>query len=280
MAIEIKDFTIYNSEMEKGIKDKLFFLKFLDPKNTIYRFLDYGCANGKVLEAISNIDEFKYGLFCGYDESSDMIKLALSQWESKYSENAYFSTKLRDLPKDKRPTVLILSSVLHEVYSRYSEVYGTKAWINGFWEDIFNLNTDYIAIRDMCYSEDMYRPVPKTLPTINFNDYYKNFKEKTLVRDYQVEDFERKWGNCNNIVTLLHFFLKYRYIANWKREVEENYFSVSDEDLLNRISKSNYNIVYYERFQLPTIYSLTHFRTGYGIDDCTHVKIFLKKKGI
>ena len=282
----IKDFTFYTSEMEKGMKDKLFFLDFLDEHQS-YNFLDYGCANGKVLEAISNVRKNQYDVFCGYDKSSEMIQLAKSQWQG-FNINAEFISHWPDRHVDKnKPTVLILSSVLHEIYSFYSQVFGSKAWIKEFWKEVFEANADYIVIRDMCWSSDMDREMEgernilrscNGLQGYEIKSYFlPNFLRYSDVTEKQVEEFEAVWGPITNIKNFLHLLLKYRYVVNWEREVKENYFALSDKELFSRVFNSQYNIQYVSRFQLPIIEKFTKLGFGNDINDNTHIKMILKR---
>ena len=274
---EIKDFTFYTSEMEKGMKDKLFFLKFLDPKMS-YNFLDYGCANGKTLEAISNCRKNDYDTFCGFDNLRVMVDLARSQWQGA-SKKAVFTNKWDERTK-RENTVLILSSVLHEIYS-----YLSKSEIEKFWKKIvFSSDAEYIVIRDMCWSSDMDRKINDEYDKDSLYDYQisshfiPNFLKNSGVTKKQIDEFEDIWGSITNVKNFLHLLLKYRYVVNWDREVRENYFSVLDMELYNRVLNSNYNVVYVERFQLPIIEKFTKLGFGTNIDDNTHIKIILKKK--
>lgn len=282
---EIKDFTFYTSEMEKGMQDKLFFLKFL-PKHKWYNFLDFGCANGKTLEAISIARNPKnerqwYDTFCGYDKSEEMIQLARSQWQG-HSDYVQFVTDWDKRYETEKDTVLILSSVLHEIYS-----YCRPEGIEKFWKDIYEAKPNYIVIRDMCWSADMDREIFE--PGINgerglgFDDrdfhFISNFVKNSGVKKYQIDEFEDKWGTIYNVKNFLHLLLKYRYVVNWERELRENYFAVSDTELLRRIQTSEYNILYFERFQLPTIEKFTQVKFKENkINDNTHIKIILKRK--
>lgn len=281
----IKDFTFYTSEMEKGMKDKLFFLDFLD-KNKSYHFIDYGCANGKVMEAISNVRKNRFDSFYGYDKCGEMIDLARSQWQG-FNNDVKFGCKWHErYVNPKKETVLILSSVLHEVYFYYSQVYFPKAWINAFWkEEVFAADADYIVIRDMCWSPNMNRELPDSRRTCDGLQHYEigsyfipNFLKNSSVTEKQIEEFEAVWGPITNVKNFLHLLLKYRYVVNWEREVKENYFSVSDSELLSRAINSQYNIQYILRFQLPIIEKFTNLGYGKTLDDNTHIKMILKKK--
>lgn len=53
-----------------------------------------------------------------------------------------------------------------------------------------------------------------------------------------LRSFEDVWGDvCDvrarkvNVKNLIHFLVKYRYVENWEREVQENYFPVSQDRL-------------------------------------------------
>lgn len=284
--VKIKDLSIYTSEMEKGMKDKLFFLQFLDlyPR---YNFVDYGCANGKTLEAIANARAelqkpiFAYDNFWGYDKSEMMVNLAKSQWQGPSLVNVNFTSHFDDVVFSEN-SVLILSSVLHEVYS-YAE---NKFAIDAFWKTIFSTGAEYIVIRDMCWSSDMDRPLhheAKTQFSMNLgcdfgHDFITNFNKESGVKRFQIEEFEAHWGSIFNVKNFIHLLLKYKYLVNWERELLENYFAIQDTELFHRIQNSNYNITYLERFQLPTIYDFTHVNSMFTLNDNTHIKIILKKK--
>ncbi len=284
--VDIKDLSIYTSEMEKGMKDKLFFLNFLE-RYPRYNFVDYGCANGKTLEAIANARAelqkpvFAYDTFWGYDKSEMMVNLAKSQWQGPPRVNVCFTSHFDDI-QFLENSVLILSSVLHEVYS-YAE---NKFAIDAFWNSIFSSGADYIVIRDMCWSSDMDRPLPhecRNQFSMNLgcdfgHDFITNFNKESGVKKFQIEEFETHWGSVFNVKNFIHLLLKYKYIVNWERELVENYFAIQDTELFNRIQNSNYNITYLERFQLPTIHVFTHVNQIYTLKDNTHIKIILKKK--
>ena len=265
---EIKNYDIYNSEMEKGMKDKLFFIKFLNP-DLSYTFIDFGCANGKLLEQLSKIRENSDDLYIGYDKSPDMISFAKSQWNG--IGHILFTTHWDDCLGLKNP-ILILSSVIHEVIS-----YGTKPEIDNFWDVVFKSNFDYIFIRDMCCSKTMNREVPKSYGENWFWDklYADNEHNEFFVQ--QVKQFEDKWGSVFTVKNFLHFLLKYRYVVNWDRELQENYFALSQKELLSRIASSDYDVLNFSRFQLPIIKKYTHSTTN-TIMDSTHVKVALTKR--
>lgn len=279
---EIKDFSFYTSEMEKGMQDKLFFLKFLNRSS--YNFLDFGCANGKTLEAISLARNPKnernyFDAFCGYDKSDEMIQLARSQWQGNSNNVQFVNDWDKRFEEKGKPTVLILSSILHEIYS-----YNNTAEIEKFWKQIFDVKAQYISIRDMCWSSNMDREMVdddrESMPHYEWNYHFiSKFTKNSGVQKWQIDEFEDKWGSIRNVKNFLHLLLKYRYVVNWERELRENYFALEDVELFKRIQNPWYNIVYVERFQLPTIEEYTHLGyTSNNIFDNTHIKVILKRK--
>ena len=210
-----------------------------------------------------------------------MVNLAKSQWQGPSLVNVNFTSHFDDVVFSEN-SVLILSSVLHEVYS-YAE---NKFAIDAFWKTIFSTGAEYIVIRDMCWSSDMDRPLhheAKTQFSMNLgcdfgHDFITNFNKESGVKRFQIEEFEAHWGSIFNVKNFIHLLLKYKYLVNWERELLENYFAIQDTELFHRIQNSNYNITYLERFQLPTIYDFTHVNSMFTLNDNTHIKIILKKK--
>ena len=92
------------------------------PKNEI-RILDFGCGGGALTSAIAS--EFSHGIYCGesisivgYDRSYDMVEV--SQGYHADRENLSFTSDKASLGKNCFD-IIILSSVLHEVYSEDGE---------------------------------------------------------------------------------------------------------------------------------------------------------------
>lgn len=119
----------------------------------------------------------------------------------------------------------------------------------------------------MCISENVYR-------LTNITDYWKliNAADKN-----QIRDFEHNWGSLMRNNNFLHFLMKYKYIENWDREVKENYFPITLEELLKKIP-SDYEIAYIETYCLPYLKSIVEKDFGININDNTHVKLLLKRK--
>lgn len=264
------DIQYYNKEMQKGMEDKLFFLDKL-PKNQHYAFVDFGCADGSMINALTSILEGKNHIYIGYDISETMIDLAKTNYHGPSNANVIFTNNWDDVNVKMTETlittnyksVLILSSVIHEVYS-YSK---NQDDIKEFWNRVLNTGFNYIIIRDMCPSEDINRNANKDLV----------FKVMHNADALQIDDFISKWGTIDNNKNLIHFLLKYRWKVNWKRECSENYFPVTIQMLSAYFQ--NFNVDYFERFRVPFLEKCWKEDYNIEIEDYTHIKaIFVKKK--
>lgn len=250
---ELTSITNYNYNMRQSMQDKLFFLGKIDPDVIV----DYGCADGSLFQVLSQ-DLPGVGLV-GYDLEPKMIERA----KAKKIKNSAFTTDWsqieRVLGRFKRPAV-ILSSVIHEVYAYADDL----DVITEFWQRVFTF--DYVVIRDMMIAESADRPA--------------DLEDVAKVRDASdpkyLDDFEKHWGTIEEQPNLLHYLLKYKYLENWDREVEENYLPIFREELYDMIP-GNYSIIYRDHFALP--YTVNQIKTDFGIDirDDTHIKLILKK---
>jgi ribosomal protein L11 methylase PrmA len=254
-AMNINSYNIYLERMQKSYQDKLF---FLDKINNIDGIIDFGCADGALLEHIHEC--LPNVSLVGYDIDDTMIDCA------KHQHNfASFSSDFDDCFEyiNADNSVLNLSSVLHEVYS-----YSSCEEIELFWNRVFEYNFKYIAIRDLCASESMNRPS-------NMNDVVKVLQKADKE---QLRDYESFWGSIRENKNLVHYLMKYRYLENWNREVRENYFPLSLERLLSKIPTDKYEIVYFENYILP--FTANKVKEDFGIElhDNTHVKLLLKRK--
>ena len=153
--------------------------------------------------------------------------------------------------------------MIHEVYS-YSNING----IDKFWNNVFEYDYKYIAIRDFCVSRSVNR-------NSDINDYTKviqNADEKQII------DYESIWGSLRDNRNLIHYLMKYRYTENWDREVRENYFPITLEQLLSKIPTYKYEIIYFEDYILP--FTSNKIKQDFDVDihDNTHVKLLLQLK--
>lgn len=263
----------YNKEMQKGMEDKLFFINQL-PQNQEYVFVDFGCADGAMINALTEIFKDRPSFhYIGYDISETMIDLARTNYHGPVNANVTFRSEwnkiidyinvLKDVWGNKYKYVVILSSVIHEVYSYAND----KDDIDVFWNNITKSDFDYVVIRDMCPSSDIDRDADENIENaIRLN---KKF-------GIQLKDFENKWGSIHNNKNLIHFLLKCRWVVNWERELNENYFPVSVELLLSYFN--NFNIDYFKRFRVHFLDNYFNDEFKIELNDYTHIKAIFTKK--
>ena len=281
IGVNFNNLTFYNEQMRKSMEDKLFFLKQL-PAEDNYVFVDFGCADGTMLNILSDMlehNKHKYS-YIGYDISDTMINLAKANFHGNADTDIHYFTDWEDVEKqlktyitpgtyyEQKKYVLILSSVIHEVYS-----YSNMKQILEFWHHVTNTNFDYIVVRDMCPTKDIDRPTDEfMLHTLN-----------NMIRDHKpyntlINDFEAIYGSIENNKNFMHFLLKYRYQINWEREVKENYFPIYVEDLLSAITgEEKYRIMYMKRFIVPFIKQQIYNDFRVDVRDFTHIKAIFKK---
>ena len=278
LGVPFKNLSLYNASMRKGLEDKLFFLEYLPEDN--YTFVDFGCADGSVLGALCAMYPNKKGLntYIGYDISFDMIALAKTNFSGDIDENIIFTSYWKDVQKELKKSnnkkVLILSSVIHEVYS-YGEI---PKDIDIFWDRVLKTGFDYICIRDMMPSRDIVRKTPISI-------YNALNQDKNHVLNIgQLAEFEKIHGSTQSMKQAVHFLLKYRWKVNWNREVNENYFPIYVEDLIGTLSlkkyfcdAGTYKIDYLERFQVPYLMECIKNDFGITFEDFTHVKAIFTK---
>ena len=275
IGIDFTDIISYTANMAKGMDDKLYFLSKINfEKGQRYFFVDFGCADGAMISAMYEILSSKgvYATYVGYDISDEMINLAktkfdfdttdvmfTSNWndvESALSENKYYTK------------VLILSSIIHELYS-YSKY---EEQITEFWNRVTNSGFDYVCLRDMMCSSDADRYTPNRI-LLRFNQKIENNK---VIQDL-LKSFEDKWGSIEHNKNFMHFMLKYRWKINWDREVNENYFPRYLEEIMDKFAEK-YNTNYMERFRVPFLDECIKNDFDITLDDYTHVKAIFEKK--
>ena len=203
---KFENLKVYNQNMAKGLEDKMFFLEHL-PKEDGYVFVDFGCADGTLINALYH-SLSPSNQYIGFDISEQMIDLARTKI-SESPKNVLFTSDWNDvryelLGNDKKK-VLILSSVVHEVYS-YAK---SREDIDTFWKRVLETGFDYICIRDMMVPSDTRTTTtdPSWINNINWD-------AKGCVPIKRREQFVNKWGPIGNKHVALHYLLKYRWQIN------------------------------------------------------------------
>lgn len=267
---KIKDLEIYNLRMDKSIEDKLWFIDKVEETDI---FVDFGCGAGTLLKELYKI----YGKtkkYIGYDNNLDMLCIARNNCKNTTIIFGHFFDQIKKYIDQNYPgkkVCLIMSSVLHEVYSYIP----AGAEIDEFWKNIKEvLNPDYIAIRDMTWGFDnKYSYREKQVR--HFDCCYKISE---LANQDQVKDFERVIGRklINNLKDITHFLLKYKYVENWDREVQENYLPYNVTDIRSKLS-NKYKLTYHKFYCLPYLHE--QFMKDFDIDfiGYTHYNFLFKK---
>lgn len=242
----------YNNELVKSLDDKLFFKDYINAQ----LFVDFGCADGQLLRRLKQLNPNIEGV--GYDINPQMIELS-KQYLDEYTVFDTWEKIEKAINKKNKTTALILSSVIHEVYS-----YGTKKDISIFWERVFNTGFDYISIRDTMLSK---------------NDIIQQHSLKTIYEAYdtqKIKQWEKQWGTLQEHKSLIHFLLTYSYINHWEREYKENYLPITIDELLAHIP-NNYSIVLKEHFTLPYLKEKVLNDFKITLNTNTHCKLILQK---
>ncbi|MCP3685930.1 MAG: hypothetical protein GY861_25060 [bacterium] len=237
----VQNYAVYNDGMARSMYDKLF---WVDKVKTPDCIVDFGCADGTLIKASKHY--FPNARYIGVDNAPQET-VTDCEIVNKFEE-------LSDLPEN---TLLILSSVIHEVYS-YAD-------IDNFWANIVPFQQ--IVVRDMAVTDavcnDMFiTPISKVR---------ENYPE-------QYADFVKVWGRISNKRDMIHFLLKYMYTENWEREVQENYLPLSVEEMVKQFTYSH-SVDYINHQPLPYLNKKWNKEFGFGSfnDTATHIKLILER---
>jgi len=253
---KIDNMLSYLDGMSYGINDKLYFMSEIEFDCVV----DFGAADGLLLEKIKkinpNISTIAYDID---DKMLNIMKGKNIDFVSNNLSNIFEQIKYFNSP------ILVLSSVIHEIYSYSLD----SSEIKLFWSMLFGSNFKYIVIRDMI-SMDNFKRISPTSDDIN--KIYNN-TDKSLL-----SSFEGIWGSIReNYQTMLHYLLKYKYVDNWDREVNENYLPITIEELENLIP-SKWSIYYKKHYILEYFKDMIYKDFKISIDNPTHIKIIIENK--
>lgn len=245
----------YLERMQKSMIDKLFFMDKVHAQS----FIDFGCADGTLLKLLHSL--FPEHRYLGYDIDDRMTAAAANNLQATGIDVTSHPEALNGYEKDHGDTCLILSSVIHEVYS-----YG-PATVGDFWNQILrDIRPKYIAIRDMSVSQTASRPAdPLTVARI-----------RQLADPVMIQQWESVWGSLDENWSMVHFLLKYRYKSNWNRELHENYLPLNKEELLRKFPKE-YRPRFIEHYTLPYIRQEVYKDFGIELQERTHLKLIMER---
>ena len=226
----IADNKIYLSNMAKSFKDKAWFIPYMS--KDIDLIVDFGGGAGEFAEYCQSILG-KSVKFVIVDNNPTFLEAAKEKgFECFKSLDELLASKL-----DLSRAMLVLSSVIHEVYSYKDDFYDD---VGVFWSDIKKCKFKAIAIRDMTVSKSAYDKIPVDAVLWVYQNVLNSskltYKGHTMAEI--TNSFEDIWGAiCDvqhkkvDVHRLVHFLIKYRYQENWEREVRENYLPVSQDKL-------------------------------------------------
>lgn len=268
----IQDIDAYFSGMSATLRDKCWWLnKIPDEIDTI---VDYGCAQGDLAIMIDQMasGRFKY---IGIDNSPEMLALARHNHHLHFAKrDSEFYSELSGIKQkcDTSKSILVLNSVMHEFFS-----YLHEAERKALLAEMFGAGFAFVAIRDMYMPEsnDTF-DVKQAIKKIHDSPYSDMWKEYNSC----IDNFTCK-GNrpiCwyrDAFLRVAEFLMKYRYISNWRREMNETYFWAWLYDISSEISL--YRYTYLEDFHIQFI--TDRVKEDFGIDFSfdTHRKILLAR---
>ena len=206
---EFNNLESYNQNMAKGLADKMFFVDKLPlKKHDNWVFVDFGCADGVLINALSIILP-EYGIkgkLVGYDISETMINLANEKFKDLSTSDLeiVFTTDWKDVSdivkqNGDAKSVLVCNSVIHEVYSYANN----QSDIDWFWRIVNNSGFDYVCVRDMMVSKKVEHETDKDL----LDTFYKHVDENKPELNKYIEEFEEHWGSLEDNKNFLHYLL-------------------------------------------------------------------------
>lgn len=255
----IAEISTYNARMAKSMIDKIYFMDKVEAD----LFVDYGCADGVMLKSLAQF--FPGHQYAGYDILPRMVEIA----QENNPNGVLFTTdwsaiqqRVQATKKAGRKTVIVLSSIIHEVYS-----YCSATEIQEFWNRVFESGFDYVVIREMMVSRTASRQ-SDPISVARIRQCYDGAK---------LQQWESLWGSLNENWSLVHFLLTYRYTEGWEREFRENYLPLNLEDFMPMIPR-RYFPTFMEHYTLPWIRKTVEEDFGIQLQDRTHFKVILELK--
>lgn len=248
---DIANTEVYLANMTKSFGDKAWFLKEIPPE--IDTIVDFGGGEGQFCEFLKTKAEMVLGRtfkFIIIDNNLAFLKTAAKKGFQTFT---CLSELQNDTSWNPETTLLNLSSVIHEIYA-YADRNNT---VEEFWYEIKRCNFRAIAIRDMSLGKGSYAEAPKDAI---FYVYDTIFKSPKYIE--RLESFEEVWGAiCSDegdkhrlldVKRLIHFLIKYRYVENWAREVQEDYLPLTQDKLQDWLTKKlGYRLIHKESSKLP-----------------------------
>lgn len=256
---EIQNLGVYLERMSATLYDKCWWTKYIP--DYVKTVIDFGCGVGDLSFALETVRP-NYYEYIGIDDNPEMIEIA----SCKYPDRRFYSTldqavQELELSKNYWPqdTILVLNSVLHEVFS-----YMPKEAAISLVENMFCKWFEYIAIRDMCVpTVCRHGNTELVLEAIKKSSYNNMWEQYSAVSHHNDLD-----------ITITEFFLKYRYVENWDRERCERYLWPIDSFIADLAHHSNY-IPWKWKFSIPFIRDCVKRDFGIDFKTATHIKMLM-----
>ena len=262
----ISNHQTYCAAMAASLSQKIFW-RYLIPDLAV--LLDFGCADGALVKRLRQQEDAPFTKVICFD--TDEVMLAKCPDEHnifKYSQEWQALNKLLGLTRPDRPSGVLFSSVLHEMYSHRN-----LEEIHRFWATLADTDVEYIIIRDMYWGNQP-------------NQGLGNLREFRAIHHWiddqlevQVEEFEATLPVGESAVFakhLTHLLLKYPYETNWERELQEDYFSMPD--LRPLLGELGYEPILFEHHQVEYIQERIKADSGFDLPFNTHLKAIFKRK--
>ena len=142
----MRNLELYHKRMETSLGDKTDYIIEELKTSNYQQVIDYGCANGAVIEHLAK--QFPNITFIGYDHNTRVIKTNNQRIFKEKLKNVKYYLFLSNLIKENNPkdisTLIIFSSVLHEIFSR---TYEPNQWLKELTTYFYDVTA--FAIRDM-----------------------------------------------------------------------------------------------------------------------------------
>lgn len=249
---KINNLNIYLSRMDKTLYDKCWWIDKID--DSIDTVVDFGCATGNLYNMIVRLSGDKYR-YIGIDNSAEM--------KEQFKANGEFYSSLEEaLPHfNPKTTILVLNSVIHEIFSYVVDP-------EDFIKKILNVEFQYIAIRDMYKIKQPFSDLDPL-----FYWYYRNVIELSNWSEQWQEflSYSTHLDDLNNQVK--EFLLKYFYAENWERECKEKYLHPWEHYFTFMVP--HYQIEFENEFYIPYIRNKIYKDFGFWYDEPTHKKMLL-----
>lgn len=271
------DINSYIRSMSTTLYDKCWWIDKIPPE--IDTVVDFGCAQGDLAAMIDRICPGHFS-YIGIDNSPEMLERARQNHEERFPDMpALFFEDVTEAEGifDPDHSILVMNSVMHEIFS-YMD-----------YENVVQLlmqlcilqRFQYIAFRDMHWTASMQEHTfaPDIFDKVRRSDKHSKW-EQVVSRAWESSAFF-----LDPTQFALHeFLLKYRYDANWDREVNERYLWGWVSRLFDIVDRVGYDLLdLYEvelqnEFFIPFIRDRIRKDFGFDYPCNTHCKLLLRRR--